>query len=157
MNQHGEEHQVVVASVREALFALMEKKEYSGITVCELCRKAGIARSTFYRNYDSKDSVLRASMQDVFLEFDRQYFPETLDDRYKEKYIREVTEYVARYQKRLKCISRANLSNIYLEEFNRHLLNTYRRGLEHQDKIRIYSVAGAQYNLIFNLSMKNQT
>ena len=37
--------------IKEALYALLEKKHLSQITVKELCEKAGINRATFYRNY----------------------------------------------------------------------------------------------------------
>lgn len=37
--------------IKEALYALLEKKYLSQITVKELCEKAGINRATFYRNY----------------------------------------------------------------------------------------------------------
>ncbi len=44
--------------VETALLILMEKKDYSKINVSELCEKAGIARNTFYRNFETKEDVL---------------------------------------------------------------------------------------------------
>ncbi|WP_312113458.1 TetR/AcrR family transcriptional regulator [Brevibacillus reuszeri] len=41
-----------------ALIQLMEKKAYSLISITEITRKAGLARQTFYRNYQDKDDVL---------------------------------------------------------------------------------------------------
>ena len=37
----------------EALLLLLEKKEYDVITVKEICKKAGVNRSTFYLHYNS--------------------------------------------------------------------------------------------------------
>jgi AcrR family transcriptional regulator len=37
---------------------LMDKKPYDKITVSDITEKAGIARQTFYRNYDHKDDVI---------------------------------------------------------------------------------------------------
>ena len=41
-----------------AIFQLMEKKKYEDITVSEIIAKAGVSRMGFYRNYESKESVI---------------------------------------------------------------------------------------------------
>jgi AcrR family transcriptional regulator len=42
-----------------AAFALlMDAKPYSKITISDICEKAGIARPTFYRNYNDKDDIV---------------------------------------------------------------------------------------------------
>jgi len=42
----------------EAIMLLMNEKPYGKITVSDITEKAGIARQTFYRNYDNKDEVV---------------------------------------------------------------------------------------------------
>ena len=42
----------------EALYLLIEEKEYKQIKVTELCEKAGVSRQAFYRNFSSIDEVL---------------------------------------------------------------------------------------------------
>ena len=42
----------------EALILLLEKKEYSFITIKEICEKAGVNRSTFYLHYETIDDLL---------------------------------------------------------------------------------------------------
>lgn len=44
--------------ITQALLALMKIHPYSEITVKQIILEAGLARKTFYRNYDSKDDVL---------------------------------------------------------------------------------------------------
>lgn len=52
MNQAGNvRHQETEKSLREALLALLEKKQLKGITVRELCEAAQINKATFYRHY----------------------------------------------------------------------------------------------------------
>lgn len=41
-----------------AMFELLKEKEFEGITVTEIIRRAGVSRMGFYRNYDGKESVL---------------------------------------------------------------------------------------------------
>ncbi|MDR2491493.1 MAG: TetR/AcrR family transcriptional regulator [Spirochaetaceae bacterium] len=42
----------------EAIMLLMDEKPYHKITVQDITQKAGIARQTFYRNYDDKDDAV---------------------------------------------------------------------------------------------------
>jgi AcrR family transcriptional regulator len=50
----------------EAVMLLMEEKPYSKITVSDITEKAGIARQTFYRNYNDKDDVVFEYMMNTF-------------------------------------------------------------------------------------------
>lgn len=55
----------------EALGLLLQEKNLEDITVTDLCKKAGVARVTFYKYYRTIYDVLNASMQkgiDKFLE-----------------------------------------------------------------------------------------
>lgn len=48
-----------------ALTELMNTQEYSDITITEITQKAGVSRMTYYRNYSSKEDILRKFMDDV--------------------------------------------------------------------------------------------
>ena len=50
----------------EAVMLLMDEKPYDKITVSDITEKAGIARQTFYRNYDDKDDVIFEYIAKVF-------------------------------------------------------------------------------------------
>ena len=49
----------------EALILLLEKKEYSFITIKEICEKAGVNRSTFYLHYETMDDLLSETIKYV--------------------------------------------------------------------------------------------
>ena len=49
----------------EALILLLEKKEYSFITIKEICEKAGVNRSTFYLHYETIDDLLSECIEYV--------------------------------------------------------------------------------------------
>ena len=57
------------AALKTAFLELFQTKEPEDVTVVELCRKAGVNRSTFYAHYDYLDElireVLRESVEDV--------------------------------------------------------------------------------------------
>ena len=59
------------AALKKAFLELLQEKEPEEITVVELCRKAGLNRSTFYAHYDYMDSLIREvlweSVEKVFV------------------------------------------------------------------------------------------
>ena len=59
----------------EALEQLILQKEYSQIRVVDLADKAKLGRSTFYRNFDDIDDVLRMKCDEKFLGLEN-YFKE---------------------------------------------------------------------------------
>ncbi|MGI5888378.1 MAG: TetR/AcrR family transcriptional regulator [Oscillospiraceae bacterium] len=50
---------VIKESLGIALVQLLKEKELSRITVSELAEKAGVGRVSFYRNFGTKDNLLR--------------------------------------------------------------------------------------------------
>lgn len=52
----------------EALAQLMEGKDYEEITVTDIVEKAKLGRTTFYRNFDTIDDILRMKCDEKFEE-----------------------------------------------------------------------------------------
>ena len=52
-------------AAQEALFLLMREQDYEEIRITDIIRRSGISRSAFYRNYKTKDDVLRDSIGDM--------------------------------------------------------------------------------------------
>ena len=51
--------------IAEGLFALLRKKDFSEITVTDIVREADVARASYYRNFDSKEQIIEAAMDDL--------------------------------------------------------------------------------------------
>ncbi|MFV8290768.1 TetR/AcrR family transcriptional regulator [Aerococcus viridans] len=47
----------------QALFLLIDSKQYDDITITDIAKKAGVTRISFYRNFDSKEDILRQEMK----------------------------------------------------------------------------------------------
>lgn len=55
--------------IMEALSQLTREKDLDGITVTDLCKKAGVARVTFYKYYQTIYDVLEASIEKDMKQF----------------------------------------------------------------------------------------
>ncbi len=53
-------------SIQEALVYLLSKKDINDISVTEIVNKAGVSRTAYYRNYQSKEDILKDFSMNVF-------------------------------------------------------------------------------------------
>lgn len=65
LNKNESKYYNTACLMDEALILLLEKKDYSFITIKEICEKAGVNRSTFYLHYDTIDDLLSECVEYV--------------------------------------------------------------------------------------------
>ncbi|MBP3544435.1 MAG: TetR/AcrR family transcriptional regulator C-terminal domain-containing protein [Lachnospiraceae bacterium] len=75
MNGHERQREQSKQMIETALFKLMEKKEFSQITVSELALQADVARRTFYRLYESREDVLQEFFRKLCESYKSTYKP----------------------------------------------------------------------------------
>ena len=63
------------ARLKEAFISLLKTKEPEEITVCELCEKAELNRSTFYSHYEYMDTLIQEIITDRVVRICRQSGP----------------------------------------------------------------------------------
>lgn len=51
--------------ILEALLQLMREKDYEKITLTEIAGKAGVSRNAIYRNFETKDAILKIGLQEI--------------------------------------------------------------------------------------------
>lgn len=59
--------------ITNALIELLKTKELSNISVSEITQKAQVSRVSFYRNYETKEAVLREYIEKLFGEWTKEY------------------------------------------------------------------------------------
>lgn len=155
MNLHKEEHIIVQNSITEALFLLMDEKPFSTISITELINKAGVARATYYRNYSSKEEIIEKLIDQIFIEFRTEYPIQNFDDRFRDGHFDHILDYVLRYREQIRILHKSGLSSLYLNGLNRYLVRSCHQQITEQQKILLYSFAGAEFNLIFNYFLTN--
>ncbi len=77
MNRFESKYFNTASLMNEALLILLEKKELDYITVNEICKQAGVNRSTFYLHYESTNDLLEECIENMnknfFNSFDETY------------------------------------------------------------------------------------
>ena len=56
----------VIRHLTDALLKLLHKKPLQEISISELCAQAGVGRASFYRNFDSKEDILKTYLREIF-------------------------------------------------------------------------------------------
>ena len=57
----------VVEQLTAALLELLRERPLGEISVSQLCEKAGVGRTSFYRNFQEKEDILRAHIKELFV------------------------------------------------------------------------------------------
>lgn len=111
MKRKNEAHELVLQCLTEALLKLMEKKPFNEISVSELCEKAGVARASFYRNYDSMQEILTNYLSSVTDEWWEEFvkYPE---DEFHEKFWKELLLQYKKNEELIKLIYQNDISYI---------------------------------------------
>lgn len=73
MNKKQEANAIVIESITQALLELMKVKDFSSITVTDLTKRAGVGRVSFYRNFESKEDVIRKHLAALLEEWLKPY------------------------------------------------------------------------------------
>lgn len=140
----------------DALLGLMEHKEFSKITIKELCESAMISRQTFYSLFDSKEEVIGLHL-------------DTLFNDYMERFVRSqkaltvkglcdnTISYLINQKDLIQIMVKRNLDHVVKEKIENYLLNlnnllwtTKREG----QKYAIAFFTGALMSVI-SLAVKN--
>ena len=79
MNRSESKYFNTAIKMDKALISLLEIKDFAYITVSEICKIAGVNRSTFYLHYETLGDLLEETTQYLLNDF-RSYFPEDNDD-----------------------------------------------------------------------------
>ena len=63
----------VIEHINEALFGLLKEKSLNEISISEICETAGVGRMSFYRNYESKEDVIKKQLLQLIQEWEKDY------------------------------------------------------------------------------------
>ena len=94
----------------QSLIELMKTHEFEEITVKNISELAEVNRSTYYRNFKSKEDIIKYKLESMMDEYLEEF--ESKHDRTKEAYIRTILETFLKHEEFLKIIHKQNQSYI---------------------------------------------
>lgn len=136
--------------ITQALLMLLKKKEYKNISITEICKKAGVTRMSFYRNFENKDDILFKRVRAVTDEFLKQSAISYKNDMLG-SYFTKLFTHLGQQTELCSALDKAGLIYMIKDEFDRVFLNTYR---QEYDEYKSVFLAGGIYN-VFLLWFKN--
>ena len=118
MDKRKAENLRVKQRITSALFTLMNEKSLSDVQITELVGRAGVARASFYRNYDSKEDVLTTLIRDALEQFRGEIRMER-GSFYCYENVLLSFQYFLKYRDYILNLCRSGFLSALLEELNR--------------------------------------
>lgn len=142
-----EANRLVRLKIARALTNLMETKAFSDISVTDIVTTAGVARASYYRNFQSKEEILIKITDNIMDEYHARA-QKLGTDFFSYESILLIFRYFKTYKKFILSVYKAGLAYIYLDLFDRQFeeqmgdmpFNDIRR-------YRVYFCSGALYNV----------
>lgn len=129
----------------KGLLKLLETNNINEISISELCEEAGLSRLSFYRNYSSKEDILKKYMNLItssFLNTTSINFRTTP----KKDFILFLIRHMEQHKQIVSLLIKNDLSYLLKEAFDEAFL----RSVEiYHDPYRCYVASGAYFNLIY--------
>ena len=73
----------VLEHVTASVLKLLQEKDLSDISISEICDDAAIGRTSFYRNYESKEDVIKKYIRDLLKGWEKEFESEKTDSNAK--------------------------------------------------------------------------
>lgn len=99
-----------------SLYILIQKNEYSDITVQDICNKAHVSRMSFYRYFNNKDDILIAYCDQKFEEFFNTFTKK--NNPTLEFFAFSIFDFFKKYERQLKILKKANKQQLLIDRFN---------------------------------------
>lgn len=103
--------------ITDALLKLMEKYPYDEISVKQIVLETDLVRKTFYRNYDSKDDVLRSHIRAIL----HDYFD--IVNNARGDVLTTVFDFAVRHKKLLRLLDKNDMMHVVLQGMNEFILS----------------------------------
>lgn len=146
MDKRKVENMRVRGSITNALFALMREKSISDVQITELVNRAGVARASFYRNYDSKEDVLITLIRDALEQFRGEIYTDQ-GSFYCYENVLLSFQYFQKYRSDILDLCRSGFSFTLLEELNRfHESVAGTMASSSMERYQLYAYIGALLN-----------
>lgn len=133
-----------IEHITEALFRLLKEKPISEISINELCTQASVGRASFYRNFTSREDVLKKWLDKVTDEFVSDSAI-SLEKDSSTEYFTKLLAHMIQYKEVCSILNNAGLTQLLKDEFDRRFLLSYQ---ETYGRSMAYFLSGGIFNII---------
>ena len=107
--------------ITKALLELMMAKPYQKISITEIAEEADVVRRTFYRNFESKEDVIKTYIESIFKGFIKSVKEdETIN---KQDVAKDFFEYMNKHRVFLKLLHEHEMFDLILEVFEERIFD----------------------------------
>ena len=105
--------EMMMEYIEQALLLLMKDKAYPDITIGEITAKAGVNRSTYYRHFDTKESIIHSYLDSIMETYQKRF--QQLHSQDFTLYLRTMFETFYENKENLTHIHQSGLSYMLLD------------------------------------------
>lgn len=138
-------NKIVVESITIALMQLMEKKSFEDISITEITKRAGVGRVSFYRNFESKEDVLRKYLGDITDQFMESRKTLRHESNFTE-YITDLFTHLYQYKELGTLLLKADMFYLVKEKFD-YVFDSLKNTEE--EEASLYFISGGLYNAYY--------
>lgn len=132
-----------------ALLQLIYEKPLSAITISELTLRAGVSRVTFYRNYESKEDVFVAELQEILERYEKEDLPEgTPGIYYDRQHMIHCFRYFSKYRSFMDALVYCGFGDMFLRSLTEYIQKKWADDtLSQTERYRLAAFSGMLYNI----------
>lgn len=144
MRRKNTTKQMMKEYMLESLLILLRKKHYEDISISEIVEKAGVNRSTYYRNFISKDDIIIFFYENIMLRYLNEY--QNQSQHTIEKYFYIMFQHFYNNREPLLLLYQNGLSHLLLKVLNSFFERRAMESLPTQEHFKIFFHIGGIYN-----------
>lgn len=111
--------------LHNAFTQLLEEKRFEDFTVNELCERAMIRRTTFYKHFADKYEYFTFYIKEVCAAFQDQLPPDALTDDTKTYFLhmcRELLRFIAKHDQLVHNVQHSNMFPVLMDSLSEHIM-----------------------------------
>nr|AGS53390.1 transcriptional regulator, TetR family [uncultured bacterium contig00018] len=129
--------------ISESLMLLMRKKSFTDISIGEITDKAGVNRSSYYRNFNSKEEIIKYYFNKIIFELIE--IVKDNKDMTLNEYLVKMFSHFYHYKKELLLIDKNKLSHLILDTLTETFTGLRKQQI-FEEKFKTYYHTGGIYN-----------
>lgn len=150
MDKRKLENERVKKSIQEGLFTLIKKKKFSEITVTDIVQESGVARASYYRNFDSKENIIESYIARLHEEVGQKLNnSDDINSLFTHENLVISLEYYLKRKYYILQLYNNGFGTLIQEEINRYAEEALGDMPSHSIKrYELYFISGAMFNMI---------